>query len=74
MEVLKPQCDTEVNEAALLVQNHTMTLSLGCGVHITMIVVLGLQVPATASYLECSFVLRPCCLLQNPCFLRANSL
>lgn len=26
-----------------------------------------------ASNLECSFLLRPCCILQNPCFLKINS-
>lgn len=59
-EVLRPQHDAEVDEAALLVPNHTTALSLECRAHLTGMVGLGgrgLQVPATASDLVHSFVL-----------------
>lgn len=39
--MLKPQHDAEVDEAALLVPNHTMTLSLECRARLTRMVELG---------------------------------
>lgn len=58
--MLKPQCDAEVNEASLLVENHrTLSLGLWCTPqHVSR--TRGLQVSATASNLEHSSVLRPC--------------
>lgn len=72
--MLKSQRDAEANEASLLVENHrTLSLGLRCTPQ-QVSRMRGLQVSATASNLECSSVLRLCCLLQNPCFLMVSSL
>ena len=68
VESLKPQRDTGVDEAALSVQ--TTRQPSPCPVWHTPHWDSRIRGP---SNLECSFLLRPCCLLQNPCFLKIDS-